>query len=116
MNASIAVAHAGGGNLLDPLGQLCLPSSTGAVVVGRALDRQCTASTSNAHPPDRARMIHHLPLPGRLQSFRRMTSCNIALSSDRSATIFFSLTFSSSSKRSRYISDGIRPAYFLRQL
>ena len=84
--------------------------------VGRSVDRQRTASTSNAHPPGRPSMIHHLTLPGRLQSFRRITSCSIALSSDRSATIFFSLPFSSSSRRSRFISDGISPAYFFRQL
>ena len=116
MNASIAVAHAGSGNLLDPFDQLCLTGSTRAIVVGRSLDRQRTASTSNAHPPGRTRMVYHLALPGRLQSFRRMTSCNIALSRDRSATILFSLPFSSSRTRSRLISDGVRPAYFLRQL
>ena len=61
-------------------------------------------------------MIHHVPLSDRLQNFRRITSCSIALSSDRSATIFFSLPFSSSSWPSRFISDGVKPAYFLRQL
>src|ERR1700756_5290929 len=39
----------------------------------------------------------------------------MALSQGRSATIRLSLLFSSSSGRSRFISDGIRPAYFLRQ-
>jgi len=34
----------------------------------------------------------------------------------QNATIFFRLPFSSSSWRSRFISDGINPAYFLRQL
>src|SRR5262249_2885242 len=34
-------------------------------------------------------MIQQLTLPGRLQSFRRITSYSISLSSDRSATIFF---------------------------
>src|SRR5499426_3244603 len=81
MNAPIAVAHAGSGDLLDPFAQLSLPSSTRAVVVGRSIDWQRAASTSNAHPPGRPRMIHHLTLPGRLQSFRRITSCSIALSS-----------------------------------
>jgi hypothetical protein len=97
VNAPITVANPGGGDLLDPFGQLSLPGSTGAVVVGRSFDRQRTASTSNAHSPGRARMIHHLPLSGRLQNFRRITSCSIALSSDRSAPILFSLPFSSSS-------------------
>jgi len=51
MNAPIAIAHAGCRDLLDPFGQLRLPGSTGAVVVGRAFDRQRTASMSNAHSP-----------------------------------------------------------------
>ena len=38
------------------------------------------------------------------------------MSSDRSATIFFSRAFSCSSSLSRFISDGIRPAYFFFQL
>src|ERR1700757_112665 len=116
VNTPIAIAHTNSRNLLDPFTQLSLPGSTGAVVVGRSFDRQRTASASNAHPPGRPYVIHHLPLSDRLQNFRRITSCNIALSSDRSATIFFSLPFSSSSWRSRFISDGIKPAYFLRQL
>src|SRR6478609_8179574 len=40
----------------------------------------------------------------------------MALSRDRSATIRFSLAFSSSSWRSRLISEGISPAYFFFQL
>ena len=35
-------------------------------------------------------LIDKLPLAGRPQSFRLMTSCSISLSSDRSATILFS--------------------------
>src|SRR5665213_353763 len=35
-------------------------------------------------------MIEHLTLPGRRHIFRRSTSCSISLSSDRSATSFFS--------------------------
>jgi hypothetical protein len=58
-------------------------------------------------------MVNHLPLPGRLQNFRRTTSCSIALSSDRSATIFLSLPFSSSSWRSRFISDGNQASVLL---
>lgn len=40
----------------------------------------------------------------------------MALSRDRSETIFLSRLFSSSSCRSNFISEGIRPAYFFRQL
>jgi hypothetical protein len=39
-----------------------------------------------------------------------------AASPYRATTIFFSLPFSSSSCRSRFISDGVSPLYFLRQL
>jgi hypothetical protein len=46
MNAPIVIAHAGCRDLLDPFGQMSLPGSTGAVVAGRAFDRQRTASTS----------------------------------------------------------------------
>lgn len=52
----------------------------------------------------------------RPQSFRLITSCSISRSSVRSATIFFSRLFSSSSSRSRRISDGSSPAYFFFQL
>src|SRR6516162_7639080 len=116
MNAPIAIAYTRRRHILDPFDQLSLPGSTRAVVVGRSFDWQRSASPSNAYPPGRACIVHHLPLPGRLQSFRRITSCSMALSSDRSATIFFNLPFSSSSWRSRFISEGINPAYFLRQL
>src|SRR5262245_54742798 len=97
MDTTVAVAHSGGGDLPDTFTQMSLPGSTWAVVVGRSVDRQRTASTSNAYLPSRPSMIHQLPPPDRLQSFRRITSCSISLSSDRSATIFLSLPFSSSS-------------------
>ncbi|ANW02962.1 hypothetical protein LMTR13_25175 [Bradyrhizobium icense] len=41
-----------------------------------------------------------------------MTSCSISRSSGRSASIFFRRVFSSSSCFSRFISEGISPAYF----
>lgn len=40
----------------------------------------------------------------------------MALSSEKSATIRFSFACSYSSCRNHFISDGINPAYFLRQL
>ena len=70
---------------------------------------ECLLAKSHEHDPPVA-------ASGQASKFRRITSCSIALSSDRSATIFFSLPFSSSSWRSRFISDGIKPTYFLRQL
>jgi hypothetical protein len=49
-------------------------------------------------------------------SFRRITSCSISLSRERSATSFRSLLFSSSSCFSRFISVGNSPSYFFFQL
>src|SRR5579864_5170548 len=112
----IAVAHARLRNLLDPLAERSLPGPLRTVVIGRSVHRHGAASTANAYPPGRPNMINHLTLPGRLHIFRRITSCSISLSSERSATSFFSRWFSSSSCFSRFISDGIRPPYFLRQL
>ncbi len=54
----------------------------------------------DAHPGDAfAQMV-------RLQSVRRMTSCSVSRTSDRSTTIFFSRVFSSSSA----LTDASRPA------
>jgi hypothetical protein len=96
VDAPIAVAYADCGDLFDAFEELSLPGLTGAIVVGRAIDRQRTASTSNAHLPGCPRMIHQLALLGRLQSFRRMTSCSISLSR-QVGDDFLSLLFSSSS-------------------
>ena len=48
----------------------------------------------------------------RPQTFFATTACSIALSRLRSATIYFSFLFSSSSWRSRRNSDGPMPLYF----
>ena len=56
VNAPIAIAHADRRNLFDRLCWLTLPGSTGAVLVGRAFDRQRTVSTPNAHPLGRTCM------------------------------------------------------------
>jgi hypothetical protein len=49
-------------------------------VVGRSIDWQRTASTSNAYLPTRTSMIYQFSLPDSRQSFRRITSCSISLS------------------------------------
>jgi len=74
------------------------------------------AGSADADLPGAADIIDQLAPPIRPQSFRETTSCNIALSSDRSATNRLSLAFASSSCRRRFISDGISPVYYLRQL
>ena len=105
------------------------PSPKEDPVSGQAKWKRCARISSwpdcNSSPLARGR-IHlrncrrcHIQEPcmgGADHTFRRITSCSIALSSDRSATIFLSLPFSSSSWRSRFISDGVSPLYFLRQL
>ena len=48
VNLPIAIAHAGRGDLFHAFDQLSLPGSTGAIMVGRTIDRQCTASASYA--------------------------------------------------------------------
>src|SRR3954468_19765343 len=82
-------------------------------MVARAVDRQGVTGPPDADLPNPPDVIDHLSLPGRLHIFRRITSCSTSLSSDRSATSFFSRWFSSSSCFSRFISDGISPAILL---
>lgn len=66
-------------------------------VVNRPTGETTDNAPTNAHRPYCPCVIDHLPLTSRLHILRRMTFCNITLSSDRSATSFFSLPFSSSS-------------------
>ena len=116
MDPAIAVSNPRLRDLLDPLLQVGLIGAAALVVVAGSFGPQNTAGPPDAHLPRGPNFIHQLPSPSRPQSFRETTSCNIALSSDRSATRRLSLAFSSSSWRSRFISDGIKPAYFFRQL
>ena len=90
------------------------PHAGGRSVAGSfRLERR--AGAPDADLPGRSQVVHEPAAPGRSYSFRLMTSCSISLSSDRSATIRFRRPFSSSSWRSRFISDGISPPYFFRQ-
>ena len=115
MNPSIAVTHARLGYLPDPLLQVGLIGADATIMVARPLRPKHIASPSDADLPGAPNVVDELPPPFRPQSFRKTASCSIALSSDRSANKRFSLAFSSSSCRRRRISDGINPAYFLRQ-
>ena len=116
MNASIAIAHARLADALDPLLEIGLIASLRLVDVERAVDPQGRAGSPDRYLPFAAQFVDKFAFASRPQNFFDRTSCNIAVSSDKSATIRFSLVFSSSSCRSRRISEGIRPAYFLRQL
>ena len=115
MDPAIAVAHARLGDLLHPLLQVGLIGTATTVVVARSFRPKHAASPSDTDGPDAPDIVDELASPIRPQSFRETTSCSIALSSERSATSRFSFAFSSSSWRSRRISDGISPAYFFRQ-
>lgn len=110
VNAPVAVADAGLADLLDPMLELGLRAAPRPVDIERSVDAQGRAGTPDRHLPLAAHPVDKLPLHRRPQSFFASTSCSIALSRDRSATSRFSLVFSSSSCRSRFISDGIRPA------
>jgi hypothetical protein len=66
--------------------------------------------------PYSPRVIDHLPLASRPHIIWRMTSCRIYLSSERSTTIRFNLLFYFSSYFSRFVSGGISPSHFFRQL
>ncbi len=116
MNTAIAVAHPCLADVPDLQLQLGLLAAPGLVDIQRPIDLQHRTCAPDRDLPVRRDRVDKLALAGRPQSFFDSTSWSMALSSDRSATIRFSLAFSSSSWRRRFISDGISPAYFLRQL
>ena len=114
MDTPIAVAHPRLGNLLHPFLQVGLIRMASTIMVARPFRPKHAARPSDADDPGASKIIDELPAPIRCQNFRLTASCNIALSSDKSATNGLSFAVSSSSCRSRRISDGISPAYFLR--
>src|SRR5207237_1446972 len=116
VNAAITVADANLTDLPDPLFEGGLVGATGSVVVGRPVEFEGVAGPADRYLPLATDLVDELALPTRLHSFRRITSCSISLSSDRSATSFLSLPFSSSSCFSRRISVGSSPSYFFFQL
>src|SRR5690606_25055602 len=116
VHAPIAVADMRLADLLDTLLQKGRIGAAGPVVIGRTIKVQCGTCPADRHLPVLPNLVDDLALPIRPQSFRLMTSCSISRSSVRSATIFFSRPFSSSSSRKRRISDGKSPAYFFFQL
>jgi len=115
VNAAITVANADMADLPDPLFEGCLVGATGSVVVGRPIELKGIAGPADRYLPLATDLVDELALPTRLHSFRRMTSCSISLSRDRSATSFRSLPFSSSGC-CRRICVGSSPSYFFFQL
>src|SRR5215212_2600728 len=116
MNPPIAIAHARLADLPDPLFEVGLSGAVRLVVVGRGVHLEHAARPADRNLPLATHLVDQLTLPNRLQSFRRMASCSISLSNDKSATIRFNFEFSSSSCFSRRISVGSRPSYFFFQL
>lgn len=116
MHTPVAVAYPRLADILDLQLQLGLLATPGLADIERPVDFQHRAYTPDRNLPVRLDHVDKLALTGRPQSFSESTSWSMALSIDRSATIRFSVAFSPSSCRSRFISDGIRPAYFLRQI
>jgi hypothetical protein len=116
MHTSIAITHSRLANLFDARLKESLIASTRSIAIALRIKPKRPACTADRHPPFASHLVDQLALSSRLQSFRLITSCSISLSSERSATIFFSRAFSASSSRIRRISDGSNPAYFFFQL
>jgi len=77
--------------VLNPQLQFGLLTMLRLVDIQGSVDLQSRASPTYRDLPVASDRVHMFPLADRPQSFFDRTSCNIALSSDRSATIFFSL-------------------------
>ena len=97
MHAPISVTDTGLANLLDAIPEVSLAAALRLVDIERSIDPERGAGTPRRNLPIAPHLVHQFALAGRLQNFFERTSCNMALSSDRSATIRFSLAFSSSS-------------------
>jgi hypothetical protein len=80
----------------------------------------CGGAGTRLWPVSREKMPKQfVPLIGTSSTFQQVLDRREGLfapSSDKSATIYFSSPFSSSSWRSRLISDGSSPPYFSHQL
>jgi len=83
-----------------------LLAAPGFVVAGRGVHFQHPANPADRHAPTAANRVHQLAFTSRPHSFRRMASCSIFLSSERSAT----------SLRSRIlVLELLQPAHVRRQ-
>lgn len=116
VNTTVAIPHPCLAYIPDLQLQFGLLATLGLVDIKSPIDLQHGASAAHRNLPVCLDRVDKLAFAGRPQSFFDSTSCSMALSRDRSATIRFSLAFSSSSCRKRFISEGISPAYLLRQL
>lgn len=115
MNAAISIAHTYVCDFLDPHCQQRLVLCDGLVIVDRLGSCRTAQVWRKLVPKRPIRSSTSERLREGLVAFLS-TSWSMALSSDRSATKWLSLAFSSSSCRSRCSSGGPNLLYFLRQL
>src|SRR5262249_40863149 len=109
-DAAVAISHPCLGDLADTLSEGRLLGSARTVVICRAACRNGSAGSADRHLERSTHEVDHLASPSRRHSLRRITSCNISLSSVRSATTLRSLPFSSSSCRKLFHLGGHQAA------
>lgn len=126
----IAVSNPRFRALLDPLLQVGLLSPTAFVVVAGSLSSKHAAGPPDAHQPRRPNLIHQLPPPSRPQSVgcaaprvvtrhashHRLVQAQIRDKPFELGVLLFQLAKPVGFAALRVISDGINPAYFLRQV
>jgi hypothetical protein len=113
---TLAIPHTCLADFLYPPFNGGLVGTAELVVECRAVNPEGPTSHPDRHASIAAQPANRLTHPSGLQSFRRMASCNISRSSVRSATIFLSRLFSSSSAFNWGISSGNNPTYFARRV
>src|SRR5262245_23475669 len=94
VNAFAAVAHACDSDLLDARPERRLIDRHRAIVVERTRNLHDTARLANTRAVPHTQIIDQLAFARGPQSLRLSTSCNIALSRDKSATRRLSFAFS----------------------
>jgi len=106
VDAAIAIADTRLADIADAGFDAGLLAAPGFVVAGRGVHFQHPANPADRHAPTAANRVHQLAFTSRPHSFRRMASCSIFLSSERSAT----------SLRSRIlVLELLQPAHVRRQ-
>src|ERR1700719_2025322 len=114
--SSITVADPRAGQIPQPHTQFALRIATALVAIGPTRDAHQPASSVFTQLIRLSYLAHQLATLDGLQAFFESTSCKMCLSNVRSATIPFSLRFSSRSCRSSRSSCNRRPAYRRLQL
>lgn len=104
MNTSVTVAHPRLADFPDPPLEAGLLGAAGLVAVSGGVHTEHSARPPDRHIPLTPHPVHQLALASRPYRAQWMMSCSISRSRIRSATIRFSLAFSSSSCLRRRIS------------